>query len=229
MSCGMFGKMPSKRDFVALNAPRSFLNPFETWLQSGVASSKETLGAHWQEKFLHAPIWRFWLGRGICENSVSGVLMPSVDGVGRYFPLCVFAVSSEDEEILPPVMDTMEGWYGRAEDLLLETLEEGFSDKPNDLLSRLGMPTFVRPNSHSFVAKNIPGGISVSPLQDDNLDGLFAALYESDLLSFYASRSYWWTAGGANLGPRTMVFEGMPDPSVFSTFLDQNTSDETTR
>ncbi len=29
MACGVFGKLPSKRDFIAVNAPRRFLTAWE--------------------------------------------------------------------------------------------------------------------------------------------------------------------------------------------------------
>ena len=47
MSAGLFGKLPAKRDFVAVNAPRRFLETWEPWLQSGVATSKQTSGTAW--------------------------------------------------------------------------------------------------------------------------------------------------------------------------------------
>ena len=62
MAFGVFGKLPQKRDFIALNLPRMVLEPFETWLQSAVAASRSELGAAWQELYLVSPIWRFWIG-----------------------------------------------------------------------------------------------------------------------------------------------------------------------
>src|SRR5690606_31180273 len=58
MGFGLFGKLPQKRDFVALGVPRAVLEPFETWLQSAVAASRSDLGLGWQERYLVAPIWR---------------------------------------------------------------------------------------------------------------------------------------------------------------------------
>ena len=49
MGFGIFGKLPQKRDFIALNLPRAVLEPFETWLQSAVAASRNELGSAWQE------------------------------------------------------------------------------------------------------------------------------------------------------------------------------------
>jgi type VI secretion system protein ImpM len=83
MRCGLFGKLPAKRDFVALQAPRAFLAVWEKWLQAGVSASRAELGADWQALFLRAPIWRFWLGAELAGAPVLGAFMPSVDGVGR--------------------------------------------------------------------------------------------------------------------------------------------------
>lgn len=32
MSAGLFGKLPAKRDFIAANAPRRFLEVWEPWI-----------------------------------------------------------------------------------------------------------------------------------------------------------------------------------------------------
>jgi hypothetical protein len=54
MKCGIYGKLPSKRDFVVHNMPRPFLNMWENWLQSAVAASHNQLGDSWHEAFLSA-------------------------------------------------------------------------------------------------------------------------------------------------------------------------------
>ena len=89
MAFGVFGKLPQKRDFIALNLPRTVLEPFETWLQSAVAASRSELGAAWQELYLVSPIWRFWIGGEIFGVACAGALIPSVDKVGRFFPLAI--------------------------------------------------------------------------------------------------------------------------------------------
>ena len=37
MPFGLFGKVPQKRDFLAVNLPDTILHPFETWLQTSLA------------------------------------------------------------------------------------------------------------------------------------------------------------------------------------------------
>ena len=68
MQCSLFGKLPARRDFIAIGAPREFLNAWEPWLQSAISSSRQELGKDWQAAFLAAPIWRFWLGADICDR-----------------------------------------------------------------------------------------------------------------------------------------------------------------
>ena len=63
--------------------------PPSVLLRSAYRRSERSLGQVWLDHWLRSPIWRFWLGRRIAGRTVVGALMPSVDGVGRYFPLCL--------------------------------------------------------------------------------------------------------------------------------------------
>ncbi len=68
MPCGLFGKLPAKRDFIAIAVPRAVLNAWEPWIQEGLSASRLALGDTWIEAYLRAPIWRFWLGAGLTVN-----------------------------------------------------------------------------------------------------------------------------------------------------------------
>ena len=92
--------------------PREFLDVWETWLQGGISRAALELAEAWQEAFLRAPIWRFWLGAEVCGGTtVAGAFMPSVDGVGRYFPLTVFACAEARAAIPPPELDPQDAWF----------------------------------------------------------------------------------------------------------------------
>ena len=45
--------------------------------------------AHGRKLYLVSPIWRFWIGSDIFGVSCAGALIPSVDKVGRFFPLAI--------------------------------------------------------------------------------------------------------------------------------------------
>jgi type VI secretion system protein ImpM len=125
MQCGLYGKVPAKRDFIAIGAPREFLNAWEPWLQAAISASRTTLGEAWQPAFLTAPIWRFWLGADICGRSVIGAFMSSLDGVGRYFPLTLFACADVGAAIPPPEYGAQDGWFDAVEAFLMSTLDQG--------------------------------------------------------------------------------------------------------
>ncbi len=89
---GYFGKLPQRGDFVSSGLGRDFLDIWDQWLQDAIACSRDQLGDAWLDIYLTSPIWRFLLCDGICGGSAwAGVLIPSVDKVGRYYPLTIAA------------------------------------------------------------------------------------------------------------------------------------------
>jgi type VI secretion system protein ImpM len=91
---GFCGKLPARGDFVASGLPRRFVEAWHDWMQRVLAASRLALGEGWGAAWLEAPIWRFALSPGICgPDAVLGLWMPSVDRVGRYFPLTFAAVA----------------------------------------------------------------------------------------------------------------------------------------
>ena len=85
-------------DFAQRRMPELFREPWDRWLQNGLAKLRAR-HTDWTERYLKAPLWCFVLSEGVIDGrSWLGVLMPSVDGVGRYFPFTLTAelVSSRD-------------------------------------------------------------------------------------------------------------------------------------
>jgi len=61
-------------------------------------ASRSALDAEWLPAWLEAPVWRFALTPGACgPDAVIGLWMPSVDRVGRYYPLTIAAVASNTD------------------------------------------------------------------------------------------------------------------------------------
>lgn len=89
---GWFGKAPGAGDFLRRGLSPEFVAPWDAFLQRLLTEGREALGPGWRDAYFAAPIWRFALAPGLCgPRGAAGVLMPSVDRVGREFPLTLAA------------------------------------------------------------------------------------------------------------------------------------------
>jgi serine/threonine-protein phosphatase Stp1 len=128
---GFYGKLPSYGDFVRRALPQSFVQPWDHWLQTCVAATRDSLGPGFDDLWAAAPPWRFRLEAGVCGASpVAGVLLMSHDLVGRQFPMTLAAVLP-DNAAAPPA-----AWYAGLEQAALalrdrgEVLETVLADLP---------------------------------------------------------------------------------------------------
>jgi type VI secretion system protein ImpM len=132
---GWYGKLPSLGDFASRRLPPLFVEPWDRWLAAGLAAWRES-DAGWLEAFLAAPTWRFALGRGVPfqqSPGYAGVLMPSVDRVGRYFPLTVARPRRPGEA------ETPGAWLRALEGLAVAALEGDWNAERLEVeLGRLG-------------------------------------------------------------------------------------------
>ncbi|MFM9926180.1 type VI secretion system-associated protein TagF [Variovorax sp. H27-G14] len=123
---GWFGKLPGMGDFAHRRLPEGFRAVWDAWLQRGLARLRDR-HADWMERYLEAPVWCFALGpRVVGQGAWIGVLMPSVDGVGRYFPftLAVELHGSDGAVLLQgEALGAALRWWGRATQAALEGLE----------------------------------------------------------------------------------------------------------
>ena len=112
---GFYGKIPSQGDFVARRLAAEFVQYWDAWLQQWIGHSRATLDAEWQQLYQNAPVWRFLLAPGTCGDSAwAGLFQPSIDRVGRYFPLTVAASLPSDLDVLE-TMRAARAWYDAIE------------------------------------------------------------------------------------------------------------------
>lgn len=112
---GFYGKIPSQGDFVSRRLPAAFVQPWDDWLQACIGHCRAMLGADWERLYREAPVWRFLLAPGTCGASAwAGLVQPSVDRVGRYFPFTVAAELPSDLEVLD-TMAAASAWYEHIE------------------------------------------------------------------------------------------------------------------
>lgn len=125
MSAGFFGKVPSVGDFVSRRVPVEIQRQWDNWLQQGLSVSQNQLGPDWLDFFLTSPVWHFSCSPGVLgENHWSGVMIPSVDRVGRYFPLTMLAEWPASPALARQIPSAE--WFDQATAIILTALMDPF-------------------------------------------------------------------------------------------------------
>lgn len=204
---GYFGKIPAAGDFVVRNVDRNVREGLDKWLQQAMEASRKALGDAWLHSFLTAPVWRF-LSTGLGgQRTVLGVLIPSVDKVGRYFP---FAILVELADLQPDARTLLDC------DRLLDGLEPlGLSVLDDDFdLDHLGHQ--LNAISKSIGAGKYPVAVSrQEDVENEDVASLERSLSQLD----WGNASVWWTEGSEFRSAEMLFHEGMPKPATFTSFL----------
>jgi type VI secretion system protein ImpM len=161
---------------------------------------------------------------------VVGVLVPSIDRVGRYFPLTVVAELPPDVPVVTVATRTL-SFFEAAERLLVDTLaaedvdfdrfDAGVADLGRELAA-LALPGEVVLDEAALdILQGNPRGHWQLPIDST---GQLAPTFEQ-LLSFQLSAMYdplvlWWTEGSSIVEPGCMIGAGLPPANAFGAFLD---------
>ncbi|MFK8017734.1 MAG: type VI secretion system-associated protein TagF [Gammaproteobacteria bacterium] len=221
-SPGFFGKLPALGDFVQRRLPAPFVRAWDGWLQGCVAGSKAALGEHWLNTYLSSPIWRFALTPGVAgELGWTGVMIPSVDRVGRYFPLTVATVLPEHSRTLD-VAHAQE-WFDRAESVALNALEEqGFDlETFSASVAALGpCPVSAAPSVPVPQQGAVAGGFRLSVDDVNHAPAALEGLCDMFIRERFGPSSLWWTSGSELISPNVIVCRGLPEPAGYTAMLD---------
>ncbi|MGQ7957926.1 type VI secretion system-associated protein TagF [Pseudomonas sp. SP16.1] len=209
MSAGFYGKLVSRGDFIHRGLPSAFIEGWDAWLAAGIAASQQELGPAWLDAYLVSPLWRFALAPGLVGGeAVTGVMMPSVDRVGRYFPLTIACPLDADAD-LGSLLGGPDAWYEQAEAALLATLEEGSAFEAFEAaVAALGMPAYGRRRPRT------PGFRQMH----------FSVASPAERLAVLAQltcegASLWWGRGSEHVAAGLLCCAGMPAAQAFSGLL----------
>ena len=142
---GWYGKLPSLGDFASRRLEADFIEPWDLWLGEGLQAQRAAFGDAWLDAYRDTPPWRFLLSPGVLrgvrpELAFAGVLVPSVDRVGRHFPLTIVA-SMARPPALAAEFDAVLAWLHRLEDTALDALQGDWAiEDLEDALADFGLP-----------------------------------------------------------------------------------------
>lgn len=206
MGFGAYGKIPALGDFFRTTPPPGFVEAWDPWVQARLLDVQHELGAPWREAYLGAPIWRFTLSAGLAGPSpILGVFMPSVDRVGRDFPLTLMAPAKGGAFGLHAAAEAA---FAALEECALAMLGDESVDGLTARLAGIGVPALS-----SHVHARSPGhlvatGASAAPTLLEALSGAWSA-------------PTIWSAA-LETGTRVFVAEGLPGPSYARALFDLN-------
>jgi type VI secretion system protein ImpM len=227
---GFYGKLPSHGDFLRRRVSDPFVGVWDGWLQECLAASRAELGDGWLDIYLTSPAWRFACAAGACgPTPILGVMVPSVDRVGRYFPLTLVAELPMNASPLVWSVIRADPFFSAAERLLIETLESDFIDfdRFDAELMRLGgrlesihVPPAVVLESAIAVLQEPAEGWQIPIGSPSELGSALDQILAQHLSAVYDPIVLWWTDGSARVQPSCLVGKGLPHPDAFAAMLD---------
>lgn len=212
---GYYGKLPSRGDFLTHRLAAAFVTAWDDWLQASLVASKAALGEGWLDAYLSAPLWRFLLPAGVAgPNAMIGMMMPSVDRAGRYFPLTL-AATLPGEPALGRCF-ACSSWFARLEKAALHALDDGVALEEFEAgVAALAAP----PADPAPAAADWAAGATRVVLARDELDPMapFAAFAAG---SIHDGRCVFWTLGSPRVAPAVLLLGGLPPADHFVGMLD---------
>lgn len=156
---GWHGKLPVAGDFVTRRLNGVFVGMWDEWLSAGLDHLRTHNESGWQNGYLDSPTWCFLLTPGFLPSPLdrqawTGVVMPSVDRVGRYYPLTL-ACSLTETPMTADARSAMWSWLRRLEDAAVDALQDDWSIDTFDAeLEHIGMP-----HDHACPFVSLPASI----------------------------------------------------------------------
>ena len=215
ITTGYFGKLPMRGDFIRRNLAPEFIQTWDEWLQSVIDTSRNNLQEQWLNYYLVSPVWRYYFS--LAENDVyTGVVLPSVDKVGRYFPFTVAANVKNSPSFTTFITNNMQ-WYDTLENLALSALQENISFEELNMQVDSVLRLI---NIDQLYYEPVNEGYRV-PLNDGtSLDGALSLITHQSPIALDQNRSYWWSKGSAHVSGNLIACRGLPDDNIFTAMLD---------
>lgn len=217
---GVYGKLPAHGDFIQRNLAPAFVREWDVWLQHFVAAAKEKIGGDWLELYLTSPIWRFAFSPGVIdEGRWAGILLPSVDRVGRYFPFTI-AVQLPERQNPLEFMSFHTAWYGAVEELGLRALDSELA--LDDLVQELAQVP-LNPESVYAAADRLtePAAMQIDmEFEEQSAASVYPGMLDAVLVKLLSSYSIWSTTGSERVAPCVFSVQGLPAAGRLPAMLD---------
>ena len=218
-----FGKLASLGDFATRRLPQDTVRTLDGWLAQGIDASRAQLGERWLDVYLTGPLWRFAWAPGVIDAQWwFGLLMPSVDNVGRYFPLVVLQSRAE-----PPAdagaLDRLEQWYAGLAHAALRTLQPGSSLEQFEAeLARIAHAASLPLSAAaaSWPSTQWPERSRHDMVNGTSLSTCLQQLAVAETLRRFRGCSWWWSLRPGAQDSSLSIAVGLPAKESFAHLLE---------
>lgn len=204
---GFFGKLPAQADFVGRGLPPDVQAAFDEAMSEWLARRRADDAAGWLQAYLASPAWRFVWPAGsapgaLAAQDCAGVLLPSVDTVGRYFPLLLAVGLPPDSLAAVSLGELLERLAG-LEALGFQALDEEWQpDALQAALAQAALGDWPAVPEVALAQADLPADWPAADLSV-GLDALARRAW----LAQQAGRAFWWSHTEA-WRPRLLVTQG---------------------
>jgi type VI secretion system protein ImpM len=219
-AAGWFGKLACVGDFASRRLPPEFTQACDTWLSRCLEVSRSVLGERWLDAYLTSPLYRFAWAPGVVDRRWwFGVMMPSVDNVGRYFPLLI-AQGCDEPPFTGGDLDRLEHWFAQQAEAALVTLEPGATLERFESMLALA-PAFPAPAAAMpYAEAQWPDHTSHVVPADIGLAPGLARLAAHETLRRFGGCSMWSPLPSNGAESRLSVAVGLPAAESFAQLLE---------
>ncbi len=219
-AAGWYGKLASLGDFAHRRMPAECLSTVDGWLSRTLQGAREQLGERWLDVYLSAPALRFAWAPGVVDSAWwFGLLMPSCDSVGRYFPLLIAQARNRAPEDAI-ALDHLELWYQHMAQAALQTLkDEGGSVEALEMALHDAPPWPTPGRAPTVGFENRPHGQHLRLPASTPLARWLHGLAVQQLHAQLAGSSMWWRATDRPAGDVVDIVRGLPDGVEFAELL----------
>ena len=217
---GWYGKLSSLGDFAQRRMPAEVFPAFDHWLSTAMRDGREQLGERWLDVYLTAPVLRFAWAPGVIDSRWwFGVLMPSCDSVGRYFPLIIAQPRGRAPEDRI-ALDHLELWYEHLARAAMHTLsDDGGTVEALEAALQDAPPWPTAGRQAAVSARETLHGDHLGLAPAATLNQWLHGLALRDLSRRLAGCSLWWRVSEDRSGDSVDILHGLPDGADFAALL----------
>jgi type VI secretion system protein ImpM len=199
-AAGWYGKLPALGDFASRRLDADWIARWDEWLAAGLGRLQAQRPEHWLADYLASPAWRFALWPGAIAGDADfrvGVLVPSVDRVGRYFPFAIASQPTDPPATITACIDLWE-WCAELEEIAVAAMRD---DWPADAVDA------------ALQAQQRPGAdVDVLIAETEEISTWFAGIAAHAAWQGLSGQSV-WLSGNTPAG--AIVCRGLPQHDDF--------------